>query len=224
MDGCLFNSILFLVSSLMVSAASLFCLKQSKTLLTAWIALLGVMANLFVLKQITLFGMNATASDVFAVGSLLGLNLLREHFDMESCKKAILISFFCMMFFGLMAQLHLLYIPNDFDHSQEAYRLLLQHNFRIIIASVGVFFTVQIIDVLLYTLFLKHLNSFALRNILSLSISQAIDTALFSFVGLYGLVDDIISIMLISYVIKLTAIASVTPLTTFSRKWIVNPA
>ena len=49
------------------------------------------------LKQITLFGLNATASDIFAIGSLLGLNLLREIYGITEAKKAIGDEFRCIL-------------------------------------------------------------------------------------------------------------------------------
>lgn len=214
------NNSLFLVSTFLVVFFCVFTLKLGKNALIAWIALLGVLANLFVLKQIQLFGLNATASDVYAVGSLLGLNILREHYDLKTCRHAIFVSFVCLIFFCLMGQIHRLYIPSPFDSTHMAYETLLAPNVRIIVASVAVFFCVQLFDVYFYSLILKrYLSSLWLRNGISLILSQFIDTILFSFLGLYGIVENIGEIILVSFCIKLMAISCMVPATSFSKSW-----
>ena len=52
-------------------------IRLGKIALGLYIGLSGVLANLFVVKQVQLFGLNATASDVFVIGGILGLNLLQ---------------------------------------------------------------------------------------------------------------------------------------------------
>ena len=59
----------------------------------------ALIANLFVLKQIHLFGMEVTASDGYAIGSLLGLNVLQEFYGKKEAKQATCICFFFMTFF-----------------------------------------------------------------------------------------------------------------------------
>lgn len=95
----MFNFLLFLLSCALVAGFSWYFCIQGKGALTTWIALVSLMANLFVLKQIDLFGFNATASDVFAVGSLLGLNLLQEKFGREAAQRAIWVSFSALILF-----------------------------------------------------------------------------------------------------------------------------
>ena len=52
------NNLIFLSSALLVALFSMGCAKM-KSLLIAWIALLGVLANLFVLKEIDLLKLAA---------------------------------------------------------------------------------------------------------------------------------------------------------------------
>jgi uncharacterized integral membrane protein (TIGR00697 family) len=61
---------------------------------------------------------------------------------------------------------------------------------------------------------------FILRNYGSLIVSQAVDTVLFSFLGLYGIVSDISDIIFASYIIKILAILLATPFVAFARKFI----
>ncbi len=217
------NQLFFCLSVMIVVSFSIFCIRTSKSLAIAWISLLGVLANLFVLKQIELFGLHATASDVFAVGSLFGLNLLREHYSLKACKEAILAAFVCMIFFSLMSVIHLSYIPSMDDITHDAYFTILAPNPRIMIASIVVFFCVQVFDVFMYShVFRKLIRSITLRNATSMTLSQILDTILFTFLGLYGLVNNLMEVMVIALTIKLCAIALMAPFSTFSKRFLTT--
>src|SRR5207248_3354547 len=99
------------------------------------------------------------------------------------------------------------------DISQEAFTLILGFMPRIALASLTCYLISQYIDYLVYGFLKKKLvNRFLLiRNYGSMLISQLIDTILFSFLGLYGIVDSIGEIIIISYVIKVVAIALAAP-------------
>ncbi len=202
------NEILFFIQALLIIGFALGALKLGKSALTAWVAIQALIANLFVLKQITLLGFHVTASDAFAIGSLLGLNFLQEYFGREEAQKATWICFFFMLFFTLVSQVHLLYQPSVYDTSQSAFLALFSPTPRLFMASMGVFFIVQRLDIRFFT-FLKRRfpqATFTFRAALALVVSQFIDTFLFSFLGLYGLVASVIDIIILSFVVKLSVI------------------
>lgn len=206
------NEFLFVLQTFLIISFAIAALKLGKEALTAWVAIQALVANLFVLKQISLFGFQVTASDAFVIGSLLGLNLLQEYFGKESAAKATWICFFFMAFFAIAAKVHLLYEPGEFDSSQTAFLTLLSPSTRLLLASMSVFFIVQQFDVLFFNflkLRLPHL-SFAVRAAAALVVSQFLDTLLFSFAGLYGIVASIIDVILLSYMIKLLVIGCFT--------------
>lgn len=200
------NEVLFLVH---LAVAAVFIwpfIKLGKSGLMCWICLQPILANLFVLKQITLFGFHVTCSDVYAVSTALGLNLLQEYYGKESAKKAVWISFILLVFFVVMSGLHLLYTASSQDYTQSAYQLILSATPRLVAASIVSFFIVQWLDVQFFG-FLKtkaHRFSLFTRNIMSLSVSQCIDTLLFTFLGLWGLVSELFDVFLVSFVIKLS--------------------
>ena len=206
------NEWLFLLQTFLIIGFAYGALKLGKAALTTWIAIQALIANLFVLKQITLFGFDVTASDAFAIGSLLGLNFLQEYFDKKEAQQATWICFFFMIFFTIVAQLHLLYQPSSFDTTQSAFLTILSPSPRLMIASLGVFFIVQQIDIRFFSFLKIRLpnTSFALRSGIALILSQFLDTVLFSYTGLYGMVASITDIILISFAIKLIVIFSFT--------------
>lgn len=202
------NEILFFIQIILILCFALGALKLGKSALTAWVAIQALIANLFVIKQISLFGFDVTASDAYIIGSLLGLNFLQEYFSKEEAAKATWICFFFMFFFTLISQLHLLYQPSTHDATQPAFLTLLSPSPRLLVASMGAFFIVQQFDIRFFA-FLKNYFpklGFAFRSGLALVVSQFLDTLLFSFMGLYGIVVSLFDIILVSYLIKLTVI------------------
>lgn len=220
------NLILFLAHSLLVVFAVLASLRMGRTALISLIALLAVLANLFVVKQMNLCGLTVTCSDVFAIGGILGLNLLQEHFGKEEAKKAVRISFFALLFFGCMSWIHLAYLPSESDETHGAFSLIFSSTPRIIAASFTAYYLVQKWDISFFQWLQNRFNGkrLGIRLWISLLISQAMDTLLFSFAGLYGIVESVVDIMLVSFAVKCLIIALGVPIASFSKKWIKSEA
>src|ERR1700722_8962057 len=119
------NEILFFFHLLLIFSFGIIALKLGKFYLMTWVAIQAILANLFVVKQMFFFHFNITCSDAFAIGSVLGLNLIQEYFDRESAKKTLWGAFFAMLFFAVMSQVHLLYSPSIHDVTHNAFQLLL---------------------------------------------------------------------------------------------------
>lgn len=209
------NELLFFSHILLVVAFALIALRLGKTALIAFIALQGILANLFVVKQMSLFGFSVTCSDVFAIGGILSLNLLQEYFGKDSAKMAVRISLASLLFFAVMSQFNLFYAPTPFDSTHNAFLTIFSSTPRIVVASIATFYIVQQWDIRFFS-FLK--GRFPLRVAISLVFSQFIDTVLFSFLGLYGLVESIFDIILISFLVKCVIIATSSPFVMFSKK------
>lgn len=181
--------------------------------LVSFLCMQAIIANLFVIKQITLLGLNATASDVYIVGSVLSLNMIQEYHGKELARKAIWISFVLLVFYTIVSQIHIAYIPSTFDFSQSWYQSLLAFMPRITTASIVVYLIVQYFDTFFYGL-LKRVwpyGHLVARNMISITVSQALDTILFSMLGLYGIIDNIGQIMLVSFTIKMITMILLMP-------------
>lgn len=218
------NELIFLLQTLSMGVFALISLRLGKSALIAFISLCCVLANLFVVKQITLCGLTATASDAFSIGAVLSLNLLQEYYDRQAAQKAIFISFMLLIFYCIVSSLHIMFVPCDIDTMHHHFASILGTMPRIIIASLSVYITVQYIDAWLYGS-LKRLtagNHLLIRNILSLVICQLLDTVLFSFIGLYGILENITEIIIVSYIIKLAAIALSAPFIVLSKKIVIK--
>lgn len=208
------NECIFFIQIVVLIAFGLGALRLGKDVLAAWVCMQALIANLFVLKQISLFGLDVTASDAFAIGSLLGLNMIQENFTREDAQKTTWACFFCMLFFAVVSQLHLLFIPNAQDYTQTAFETLLSPAPRLFLASLTVFFVVQQFDLRFFAKIKAAFPSlsFPMRTAIALVVSQLLDTVLFSFLGLYGIVSSIIDIMVLSFLIKVVVISCTTTL------------
>src|SRR5688572_18017847 len=116
------NEWLFIFHLLFCIALSWSAQRLGEYGLLTWVVLQPVLANLFVLKQMHLFAMNVTCSDVYAVSAMLGSNLLQEYYGQAVAKKAIMLSFCAMLFFVAMGYIHLAYQPSSFDTTHTSYK------------------------------------------------------------------------------------------------------
>ena len=216
------NEFLFFSHILLVLIFLGAAVRLGQASLTVYVALSGILANLFVVKQITLFSLHVTCSDVFAVGGILGLNLLQELYGKAAAQKATYAALFSLLLFVSMSQIHLIYVPSLFDQTQGAFIAILGHSLRIVAASVSVYYIVQRFDILFFGYLKQRMQNLSVRLTLSLIVSQALDTVLFSYLGLYGLVASIFDIILMSFAMKCTIIACSTPIAAFLKRFAVK--
>lgn len=208
------NELVFFVHIMSIVLISWCAAYAGRCALVSWIVLQGVLANLLVLKQAILFGLQVTCSDVYIVGSILSLNLLQEQYGKQQARRAIYIGFSLMLTYLLMSQFQLWYVPSALDVAQSAYTALFAVMPRLVIASVITYLLVQLFDTQLYA-WLRMLmrdRFFVMRSACSLIVSQVLDTALFTVLGLYGMVAHPLHIFVMSLAVKLVVISCMVPL------------
>lgn len=215
-----YNFFILTLHTSILTALTLFCFRLGKEFLIAFLSLLAILMNLFVLKQMTLFGLDITCSDALAVGYLLGLNLIQEFFGRESARKMIWISFCTSIIFLLLSQIHLLYIPSTLDRTHLHYKTLLNPQMRLICASLASFLIIQFLDLRLFAYLRTRFNhkAFPLRSGITLLASETLDTLLFSTLGLAGMVTSLSSIILFSLLAKTLVIFLSLPFLTLAKR------
>lgn len=222
------NELIFLIYVFVISFFVILFARISKEALIAFISVQVILINLYVSKEIVLFGLTATASDSLSVGIALGFNLLQEFHGQPIAQKTVFTSFLCAIFYVITSYLHLAYISPNLEVSQ-AFDLLLAPMPRIIIASLVVYVITQYLENKLFGYLsekFKH-KHFLIRNYSSIAITQLLDTVLFSFLGLYGhapfdTLPKIYQIIIVSYSIKLLTILIGSPFIAFSKKFITK--
>lgn len=220
------NEFIFLLHILFVTLMGLGALSLGRSALITTITLQCIVANLFVTKQIILFGLNVTCTDIFIVGSQVSLNLLQEFFGIDEAKKAIRISFFFLICFLILSQFQIWYTPSQFDSMHLNYYSILSFTPRIILASILAYLTSQNISILIFKFLKKIFNNkfLALRSGITTSLSQLIDTVVFTIAALYGITYSVAQIITLSFAIKLFAIAVTTPFVTFAKMIFTQPS
>jgi len=203
------NELIFFTHISLIVLVTYFALRLGKPYLIAWTALQAVLANLFVIKQTMLFGLNVTCSDAYAVGGFLSLNLAQEYFGKETAKKMLYTSLFILGAFGVFSFVQLQYVPSNADWANNHFVALLKHSPRILGTSFICFFIAQAIDLFTFSKIRKKLP-LVVAMIVTLTISQAIDTTLFGVLALSGLVESLWSIIAMSMAIKMICIITMS--------------
>ena len=213
------NEFIFLLQTVFIAITSLSALAWGKEALACFICLMSIFANIFVAKQIALFGLHVTATDSLSIGVSLGLNLMQEYFGKSAARKIILLSLGAGLLCTILSVLHLGYTPSLFDVTQEHYKAIFGIMPRIMIASYATYLIVQYTETILYAWLQKKIPTLlVLRNIGSIACCQMLDTVLFSFLGLYGSVEHLSHIIALSFTIKMIVLSCCAPFLWFSKK------
>ena len=202
------NEFIFCMHCIFCTGATIGCYLMSAEALMMIVVMHCVLSNLFILKQVMLFSYVVTCADPFTIGATVGLNLLQEFYGKKSAQHAIKINILLMIFYVISCAIHLFYVPSTEDYTHPAYQLLLQPAPRLVCASLITYAFVQTLDFYLYG-FLKNYFfylSMTIRNFISIALCQAIDTIMFTCLGLWGHVAHLSHVIFVSYLVKLIAI------------------
>lgn len=97
------NELIFLLHACSAGITTLIALLISREALVGLVTAYGIFANLFVVKQIILFGFHTTASEAFAVGMSLCFNTLNEFYGKKIAMRSLYSSFFAAVCFALFS-------------------------------------------------------------------------------------------------------------------------
>lgn len=223
------NELIFLLHIAALVTVLMVALRLGAHALVALICVLTVLMNLFVLKEIALFGFTVTCTDAFAVGDELGLNLLQEHFGRKIAQKTIFISFFVTIVAMLFSLFQVTYTPSATDVTHGHYAHLLTPMPRLVIVSLITYFIVMQADLMFYGWLRKKISNhtsgqaiyIVAGNFLSIAATQLLDTVLFTIFGLSDQISEPKDVIVVSYAVKLAAIALTVPGAYFARKLII---
>ncbi len=223
------NEILLIGSLIFIYGMALLGYKLfGKTGLYCISAAATILANIEVLIMIKAFGAEQTLGNVLFAVTFLITDILSECEGKKAADKAVYTSFFASIFFLVLSQSWLHYVPSESDWASPAIRTIFSNTPRMIIASLAVYGVSQLFDVWLYHKIWDmtskksgNRRSFLwLRNNGSTLVSQLINTflfTLFAFYGTYGL-SQIISIFISSYVIYIFTSLLDTPVVYLARR------
>ncbi|MCH4888479.1 VUT family protein [Acidaminobacter sp. JC074] len=190
--------------------------------LYVWIGFGIVAANLQVVKSVDMFGISATLGNIIYGSIFLATDLINEKYGRKHAQRAVLIGFVMMVSFTIITQLALRFAPNEFDFAQGALETLFSIQIRITAGSLIAYLISQTLDVYLFDKIKSKFgspNQLWIRNNGSTLVSQAIDTAIFTFIAFLGVFPFpvVMEIFWFSYVIKIATSLIDTPFVYWMR-------
>ncbi len=182
------NEMLFLVQTVIILSLTLGALRMGKDYLKAFVAAGIVLANIFVTKQIRLFGLDATGGNIIYASIFLATDLLSEHYSKKDAQDAVKIGFLAALLYLVCTQFILKYVPSDYDTVHDGMQGIFAFAPRIILASMLAYVVSQFHDVWTYNAIMSKTGRkmLWLRNNGSTWISQLIDSFLFAVVAFLG--------------------------------------
>jgi hypothetical protein len=198
--------------------------------LTAAIVLAILLANLQGPKLTEIFGMQTSLGVIFYSTIFFATDVLGEKHGRAAANQAVLIGFAVSVIIVLMLSISLLYLPATAPDTAEfsqnvhaAFATILDFTPRFVAGSLLAYLLSQTFDVWLFHRIRvwtqgRHLW---LRNNLSTMLSQALDTAMYSLIVWWGVVElgTAIELGLAKYVFKLFIAACDTPFIYWARGW-----
>lgn len=219
----LLGSVVFIFSMALVAyrffgKVGLYCLSAIATIL----------ANIEVLLLIRAFGMEQTLGNVLFAVTFLITDILSECEGKKAAGKAVWIGMFTSLFFLLLSQSWLLYIPSEGDRAMDPLREIFSSTPRMLLSSFLVYAVSQMFDVWLYHKWWDFTAKRTgdrrrflwLRNNGSTLVSQLLNTLLFTLFAFYGTYNGgtLVSIFASSYVIYVFTSLLDTPVLYLARK------
>lgn len=219
----LLGSVVFIFSMALVAyrffgKVGLYCLSAIATIL----------ANIEVLLLIRAFGMEQTLGNVLFAVTFLITDILSECEGKKAAGKAVWIGMFTSLFFLLLSQSWLLYIPSEGDQAMDPLREIFSSTPRMLLSSFLVYAVSQMFDVWLYHKWWDFTAKRTgdrrrflwLRNNGSTLVSQLLNTLLFTLFAFYGTYNGgtLVSIFASSYVIYVFTSLLDTPVLYLARK------
>jgi len=185
-----------------------------KTGLQVAIATAIILANLQGPKLTIIFGVETTLGVIFYSSIFFATDVLSENYGRAEANKAVRMGFAVSIIVLVMLSLALMYLPSDRPNTAEfsndihnAFATILNFTPRFIAGSLLAYIISQSFDVWAFHRIKQYTGEkwLWLRNNLSTMASQIIDTAIFSLVAWWGVVDLVTALKLgaAKYVFKL---------------------
>ncbi|MCF7936605.1 MAG: queuosine precursor transporter [Synergistales bacterium] len=191
--------------------------------LYCWVAMAAIVANIQVLKTVSLFGLVATLGNIVYATSFLATDILSENHGPAAARKAVYIGFFSLAFATGMMWLALRFTPHSSDFAQQALETIFAIMPRVTAASLLAYLSSQLHDIWAYDLWRRRFPAVKhiwIRNNLSTAVSQLLDSLVFVSVAFLGVFPPpvLLDILLTTYLLKLVVAAADTPLVYIARR------
>lgn len=181
-----------------------------------------ITANIQVVKTVEIFGFVATLGNVLYGSIFFATDILSEVYGKKAARRGVWLGFIGMLLMTLWMQLGLKFIPHASDFAQGSLSTIFDLMPRIAAGSMVAYLASQHHDIWAFLYWKKRTKGrlLWLRNNASTMVSQAIDSAIFCSIALWGLYDTNtwLQILVSTYVMKLIVAAVDTPFLYLAKK------
>lgn len=218
------NEVLWIIFAITNFLLFLACFKIfGKSGIFAWIAMGTILANIQVMKSITLFGLEATLGNIMYGTIFLATDALSEKYGKKESQKGVYIGFFTLAVSIILMEIALLFNPNDFDIAQPHLEAIFGVYLRVAAASLVAYIVSQSLDVNLFHKIKSRLPETKwlwVRNNVATIISQLVDTAIFVTLAFLGTMEisTLFEIFLSTFLIKMMVALLDTPFVYLVKK------
>lgn len=190
--------------------------------LYVWVSIATILANLTVCKMIDVFNFTTSLGNVIFASTFLATDIISEKYSAKEARKAVYLSMFAGITFIIITQLTLLFTPSSEDVVQGAMKTLFAINLRTSVASMGMFFIANMLDIYIYNKLKEKLpKKLWLRNNVATITCNCIENYFFNtlaFIGIFSL-PVIMSIATTTTIIEIVIAVCDTPFLYLSKYW-----
>ncbi|AFI30832.1 MULTISPECIES: queuosine precursor transporter [Borrelia] len=174
--------------------------------LLAWLVSSVIIANIQVLKQITIFGLHATLGNIIYASSYVATDILSEIHGHKNSKKAVYIGFISFIAFAFITNIQLYFSTNNSDIYLENLENIFSSIPILLIASIIAYIISQLNDIYLFRFIKEKFPKFLfIRSNGSTLVSEFIDTIIFVSIATYFNIfpkEAYLNIIISTYFIK----------------------
>jgi uncharacterized integral membrane protein (TIGR00697 family) len=173
-----------------------------------------IIANIQVLEQVDILGFTASFGTIVFSSTFLISDIIGEIYGKEKAKISVYLGFAVMIFFVIISQISILFVPNKNDWAYPHLKAIFTILPRVTAASLISYLISNYYDVISYQIWKKRYPQYMwLRNNVSTFLSQALDAFVFTFLAFFGVfpLSTLIQIMVTTYVFKIIVAICDTP-------------
>lgn len=206
------NEILFFIEIIITFSAILVFQKVfNKNGLYIWIAIASIIANIQVIKNINLLGMDATLGNVMFASIFLATDILSENYGKKEAQKGVYVGIFSIVVYIISMQLSLSFIPSEIDNSHNSMKLIFGLMPRVCLSSIIMYITANLADVYIFDKLKKQ--KLWIRNNISTILCNCLENFGFVFLAFLGVyhIYDVLKIALSTSMIEIIIAICDTP-------------
>lgn len=214
------NELLYFTMVVVDLALALLAFRLGREWLVGFIVANLLLVTPFAGKVVTILGFATTVAGPFYAAIFLATDVLTEHYGKADGHKSVWIGFGALSLFVALGQISLLIPPiAGMEDLQGAMQTVFGTSLRIFFASVIAYVISQNYDVWFYHLLHErtHGKFLWLRNNLSTTSSQILDSIIFFSVGFYGVIPNWVEVAVTGCIAKIAIALLDTPFIYLSR-------